>query len=306
MLNKVAIAVLALLVSLVLPPAARAETVVGKVSRTGVLTFGTPINVIPYAYVNDQEKLVGYSVDVLELIRQELQKDLGRSVTVDFQAINNTDVLIQQVAKGNIDIACSTQFTWERQEFVDFSIPYSLSGVRLLTKSGSPLTGTAESLVGKKVGVVLNTMGEVVMKRLQPKAIRVPLKDPEDGFAQLQSGTLDAIAGDSIVLAGTTLKSKPESYALVPLKPYARYGIACMVPQNNSAFLNAVNRAIARLMQGYIIGDKKSVEIVNQWLGPNGLVEIPEELLRAYFETIILSHEQIRLSDPPQTQGQAR
>lgn len=306
MFKNLSIAVFGLLIALFLPQNARAETVVDKVSRTGVLTFGTRVDIIPYSYVNDQEKLVGYSVDVLELIRQELQNDLGRSVTVDFKVINNPDELIQKVSKGDIDIACSTQFTWQREQYVDFSIPYSLSGIRLLTKNGSTLTGTSESLVGKKVGVVPNTMGEVVMKRLQPKAVLVPLKEAEDGFAQLQNGTLDAIAGDSIVLAGTILKSKPETYALVPVRPYARYGVACMVPQNNSLFLNAVNRAIAKLMQGYIIGDKKSVEIVNQWLGPNGLVEVPEDLIRAYFETIILSHEQIRLPASPQAQGQQK
>ncbi len=306
MLNKLSIAVVGLLIALSLPQTARSETVVDKVSRTGVLTFGTRVDIIPYSYVNDKEKLVGYSVDVLELIRQELQNDVGRSVTVDFKVINNPDELIQKVSKGDIDIACSTQFTWQREQYVDFSIPYSLSGVRLLIKNGSTLTGTPESLVGKKVGIMPNTMGEVVMKRLQPKAVLVPLKEAEDGFAKLQDGTLDAIAGDSIVLAGTTLKSKPETYALVPVRPYARYGVACMVPQNNSVFLNAVNRAIAKLMQGYIIGDKKSVEMVNQWLGPNGLVEVPEDLIRTYFETIILSHEQIRLSDSPQTQGQTK
>lgn len=306
MFKKLSIAALGLLIAFASPQNAGAETVVDKVSRTGVLTFGTRVDTIPYSYVNDKEKLVGYSVDVMELIRQELQNDLGRSITIDFKVINNSDELIQKVSKGDIDLACSTQFTWQREQYVDFSIPYSLSGVRLLTKNGSNLTGTAESLVGKKVGIVPNSMGEVVMKRLQPKAVLVSLKEAEDGFTQLQNGTLDAIAGDSIVLAGTILKSKPETYALVPVRPYARYGVGCMVPQNNSVFLNAVNRAIAKLMQGYIIGDKKSVEMVNQWLGPKGLVELPEELLRTYFETIILSHEQIRLPEASQAQGQQK
>lgn len=306
MFKKLSIAVFGLLLALALPQHAKAETVFDKVSRTGVLTFGTRVDTIPYSYVNDQEKLVGYSVDVIELIRQELQSNLGRSVTVDFKVINNPDELIQKVSTGDIDIACSTQFTWQREQYVDFSLPYSLSGIRLLTKSGSTLTGAADSLVGKKVGIVPNSMGEVVMKRLQPKAVLVPLKEAEEGFAQLQNGTLDAIAGDSIVLAGTILKSKPETYVLVPVRPYARYGVGCMVPQNNSVFLNAVNRAIAKLMQGYIIGDKKSVEIVNQWLGPKGLVELPEELLRTYFETIILSHEQIPVTVAPQAQGRQK
>jgi polar amino acid transport system substrate-binding protein len=300
MLKKLLIAVLGLLIAFSIAQQTQAETVLDEVSRTGVLTFGTRADIIPYSYVDDKEKLVGYSVDVIELIRQELQRNLGRSVAVDFKVVNNPDELIQKVSQGEIDIACSTQFTWQREQFVDFSIPYSLSGVRLLIKNGNPLTGTADSLVGKKVGIVPNTMGEVVMKRLQPQAVLVPLNDLEDGLAPLRNGQLDAIAGDSIVMAGTILKSGPEAYSLVPAQPYARYGVGCMIPQNNSVLMNSVNRAIAQLMQGYIIKDQKFVALVNQWFGPDGLVPLPENLLRAYFETIIMSHEQIPVTDAPQ------
>lgn len=302
MLKKLSIATLGLLLALALPQTARAENVFDKVNRTGVLTFGTRADAIPYSYVNDKEKLVGYSVDVVELIRQELENKLKRPVSVDFKVINDPDDLIRKVSTGELDIACSTQFTWQREQYVDFSLPYSLSGIRLLIKNGSNLTGTSESLSGKRVGIVPNSMGEVVMKVIQPKATLVPLKEFEDGFSQLRNGQLDAIAGDSIVLAGTILKSGPENFALVPVKPYGRYGVGCMVPQDNSVFLNSVNRAIAKMMQGYIVGDKKYVNIVNQWLGPNGIVEFPEDLIRTYFEMVIVSHEQIPLSDTPQTQ----
>lgn len=303
MLKKLSIAVLGLLIALSLPKSVSAETVFEKVSRTGVLTFGTRVDTIPYSYVNDKQQLVGYSADVIELIRQELQNKLNRSVNVEFKVINDPDELIRKVSTGDIDIACTTQFTWQREEYVDFSIPYSLSGIRLLIKNNSNIAGTPESLSGKRVGVVPNSMGEVVMKRLQPKAILVSLKEAEEGFTALRSGKLDAIAADSIILAGTTLKANPEAYALVPVQPYARYGVGCMVPQNNSMLLNSVNQAIAKLMQGYLIGDKKYVDIVNRWLGADGLVEVPKELIRAYFETIITSHEQIRLTDAPQAQG---
>ncbi len=303
MLKKLSIAAFGLLIALALPQTVRAETVFDKVNRTGVVTFGTKTDIIPYSYVNDKQKLVGLSVDVVELIRQELESNLNRSINVDFKVINNQDELIKKVSKGEIDLACSTQFTWERENFVDFSLPYSLSGIRFLIKNSSTLTGTADSLVGKRVAVIPNSMGEVVMKRLQPKAILVPVQDVDDGIADLKSGKIDAFAGDSIVLAGNILKANPENFAMVPVKPIARYGVACMIPQNNSLFMNSVNRAIAKLMQGYLIGDQKYVDIVNKWIGAEGLVEVPKELVRAYFETIIMSHEQIRLTDTPQVQG---
>jgi polar amino acid transport system substrate-binding protein len=302
MYKRLSMILFGLVAAIAIPAVAHAETAFDKVARTGVLTFGTRVDTIPYSYVNDKEKLVGLSVDIIELIRQELQSNLGRPVTVDFKVINNGDELIQKVSKGDIDIACSTQFTWQRNQYVDFSIPYSLSGIRLITKNSSNLTGTPDSLPGKRVGVIPNSMGEVVMKVIQPKAILVPLKEVDDGITQLQSGKIDAIAGDSIVMAGTALKFGSETFAMVPVRPYARYGVGCMIPQNNSMLMNSVNRAIAKLMQGYLIGDQKYVDIVNRWVGADGLVEIPKEVIRAYFETVILSHEQIPLTDTPQAQ----
>ena len=304
MLRKLSITAFGLLMALAAPQWARAETVVDKVARTGVLTFGTRVDIIPYAYVNDKNKVVGLSVDVMELIRQELQRKLNRPVTVEFKVINNSDTLMQNVIDGDVDITCTTQFTWNREDFVDFSIPYSLSGIRLLTPKSSALTltGTGATLAGKRVGVVPNSMGEVAMKFVQPRAVLVPLNDAEDGFAALKAGKIDAIAGDTVILAGTSLKYDPDAYAVVPLQPFARYGVGCMVPENNSVLLNSVNRAIAKMMQGYLIGDKKYVNMVNEWLGPDGLVPLPADLIRAYYESVIISREQIPLTDIPQKQ----
>jgi len=300
MLKNLSITILGLLMALVTPQLAKAETVFDKVARTGVLTFGTRVDIIPYAYVNDKEKVVGLSVDVIELIRQELQRKLNRPVTVEFKVINDPDEMMKNVINGNIDITCTTQFTWNREDFVDFSLPYSLSGIRLLTSNTGKLTGAAASLAGKRVGVVPNSMGEVAMKVVQPKAVLVPLRDAEDGFTAMKAGRIDAIAGDTVILKGTSLKYNADDYALVPLQPYARYGVGCMVPENNSMLLNSVNRAIAKMMQGYLIGDDKYVNLVNQWIGPEGLVPLPEDLIRVYFESVIISREQIPLTDRPQ------
>jgi polar amino acid transport system substrate-binding protein len=296
MLKKTSIALLGMLIALALPTTAKAESVMERVSRTGILNIGTRVDTIPYAYVNNKEQLVGYSMDIIELIRQELETKLKRPITINVNVIPNQDELIGKVSKANLDLACTIQFTWQREEYVDFSLPYSLSGIRLLIKNKNKLTGTPESLVGKRIGVIPNSMGEVVMKVVQPKATLVPFKEVEAGLSALQSGKIDAIAGDTVVLAGNTLKANPENFALIPVEPYARYGVGCIVPENNSTFLNSVNRAIAKLMQGYIIGDQKSVNLVNRWLGKKGLVEIPETLIKSYFETIILSHEQIPLT----------
>jgi polar amino acid transport system substrate-binding protein len=121
----------------------------------------------------------------------------------------------------------------------------------------------------------------------------------DEGIADLASGKVDAIAGDTIVLAGNIQKVAEAGYALVPQTPYIRYAVGCMLPENNSTFRNLVNLAIAKVAQGYVIGDAKYTALVNKWLGPKGLVELPTELLKDYFQMVLLNHEQLPITDAP-------
>ena len=52
-----------------------AETVVEKVVRTGKLTAGTSKDALPFAYRNAEGELVGYSIDLLKLITEQLEEE---------------------------------------------------------------------------------------------------------------------------------------------------------------------------------------------------------------------------------------
>lgn len=300
MYKNLSIVFLQLLIAILLPTVAKAETIVEKAARTGIITMGGRADIIPFSYLNEKKDLVGYSQDVAALIEQEVSLFLGKPVTIKFQQINSFPELFSKVSNGEIGLACNTQFTWQREMYADFSIPYSLSGIRLLTKTGS-LKGTPESLVGKRVAVLPNSLGESTMKIVQPKAILVPIAGVDEGIDVLVSGKVDAVAGDSNILAGTIQRVSETGYELVPANPYARYAVGCAMPENNSTFRNLVNIAIAKMLQGYVAGDAKYTTMVNKWLGPKGILELPPELIKDYFQTVLLNYEQIPIANSPKT-----
>lgn len=84
---------------------------------------------------------------------------------------------------------------------------------------------------------------------------------------------------------------------LVPDAPYARYGVGCVVPQNNSSFLRLVNRTIISLMQGYLNGESQSVGMINRWFGPDGLTPVPPDLIRSFFAFQLQSHAGVSPED---------
>ena len=290
-MKKIAIAVLSLILASTFPGQVKAETVTEKVARTGILTVGTRFDSIPYSYVDDRGELVGYSIDILNLIKERLEKQLGKPITIQVVEANDPAARIPLLKGGQIDIACDTQFTWERDRHVDFSVSYSISGIRLLTKRGSNL-GTPESLAGRRIGVIQNSTGQDVIRLVQPKATLVPIATVDEGLAALNGNRIDAIAGDSVVLSGLVQRLGTETYEVTPSDPYARYGIGCMVPENNSTFLNVVNYSLVKLMQGYVSGDPQSTKMVDRWFGDQGIVPLPNALLRSFFETIVIEHAQ--------------
>ncbi|BCU10345.1 MULTISPECIES: extracellular substrate binding-like orphan protein GrrP [Microcystis] len=276
-----------------LASASLAETVVEKVARTGFLTVGTRFDAIPYSYINDKGELVGYSMDVLERIRKRLETRLGRPVTLQMIEANQPGEKINLIRSGEIDIACSTAFTWERAKVVDFSISYSISGIRILAKKGSNLS-TPQSLIGKRIALVPTSAAVDVIKLVQPQAtIVTTYSTVEEALEALKTGKIDAIAGDSISLAGTILRDNPKIYEIVPEEALANFGIACMVPENNSTFLDDVNYAIVKMMQDYITNDTATVSQIDRWFGSQGMVPIPPELLKGFFAFKVIEHAQI-------------
>ena len=289
-----------LILSAIMPGVASAETVMEKVARTGVLTAGTSRDALPFAYSDSQGKLTGYSVDMLGLIQQQLEKETGKKIKLKLVAVTPSE-RIPKIINREVDIVCdASSFTWERDKKVDFSISYGVTGTQILIKKNSNL-GSPESLINKRVGVLSGTTNEQVIKQIQPQAKLVYLRTRPEGFAALEQGKVDAFASDSILLEGWLQTAKnQDSFAIVPPRPYSREGIACMVPENNSKFLNSVNYSLVKFMQGFVNNNPKYVAIFDHWFGYQGVVYLNRDLRDLAVETMQLMiefHEAIPQKD---------
>lgn len=300
MYKKIAIPILSLMFATLIPNVVVAETVMQRVARTGVLTAGTSRDALPFAYVDSQGKLNGYSVDMLTLIKEQLEKDLGKKIKLQLVGLSPSE-RIPKIVNQQVDIVCdASSFTWKRDKKVDFSVSYGVTGTQLLVKKGSNL-GSAESLIGKKIGVLAGTTNELAIARVQPQAKLVYFKTRVEGYTALQKGTIDAFSSDSILLEGWLQQQKnSDDFAIAPDRPYSREGIACMVPQNNSKFLDTVNYSLVKFMQGFVNGNQRYVTIFDRWFGSQGAVALNRDLRDLVVETmqlIIEFREEIPKSD---------
>ena len=246
-----------------------AETVLEKIKRTGVLSAGTRGSNIPFAFINEKNEWIGFSIELLEAIRARLEKKLAKRIKLEKKQITPaTRILL--VANRTIDVECgSTTYTRGRDETVDFSINFFFTGTQLLVKKGSGIKSLAD-VAGKRVGAADASTGEKNLRASQPKANMVIFQDHPAGLLALEQGRIVAYVTDGILLAGLAAQAKnPKDYEVVG-EFLAKDPYSCMVPENDSKWRDFVNHTFMEL-----IDNGKYFELYDKWLGARGVVPYP-------------------------------
>ena len=251
-------------------------------SATGTLKAVIFENDKPLVQANG-DSVEGLAIEVLNQIRGEA----GLS-EVSYTRATSVDDGLESVSSGKADIACGVPFTWERAKTFSYSLPFAIGGTRLLAAAG--VDGTPESLDGIKVAVVEDSAAAKVLGNVVPEAELTPFKTPAEALAALNDNTVQALGGGSLWLAANKGDSNT---MLVPVRPYGRSGIGCIVKQDNGKLLASANLAIGQMMQAYVDGDAGSREEINRWIGPDSSVKLSEATISGLYSMMLGSTAEI-------------
>ena len=251
-------------------------------SATGTLKAVIFENDKPLVQANG-DSVEGLAIEVLNQIRGEA----GLS-EVSYTRATSVDDGLESVSSGKADIACGVPFTWERAKTFSYSLPFAIGGTRLLAAAG--VDGTPESLEGIKVAVVEDSAAAKVLGNVVPEAELTPFKTPAEALAALNDNTVQALGGGSLWLAANKGDSNT---MLVPVRPYGRSGIGCIVKQDNGKLLASANLAIGQMMQAYVDGDAGSREEINRWIGPDSSVKLSEATISGLYSMMLGSTAEI-------------
>lgn len=287
LLVKRLLPLLQLLAALALVGPASAGSLLESVAASGVLVGGTSRDAFPFAYQNEEGQLVGYSIDMMNLIREEIERQTGRPIKLKLVPLE-TDQRLSSLESGAVNLVCdASSFTWSRDEKVDFSVSYGMTGTQLLVPRGSGLS-SPESLAGKRVGAMPRTTSALAVANRQPTASVVLLKDRQAGYEALQQGRIDAFADDGMLLYAWLQRQGGQAAFQVSDDTYSREGIACMLPQNNASFQRVVDLALIRYMQGYLRHQPRERGIFDRWFGPQGKTPLTQDATGLFTETMQL------------------
>ncbi len=234
-----------------------------KIRDSGIVRIGHRQNSPPFAFLNKSGKPVGYSLDLCEIIVEEISVELGKDVKVTYLPVTPENRL-ELVTSGEIDLECgSSHNTAERRKLVAFSPPIFVTGTRLLVRRGSRILNLRD-LQGKTVVLTRGTVHESAVPKLaerQKLAINfVFASDHLESFQTLVAGKADAFAHDDVQLYGLLAETKSASDFRVvgEMLTYADYGL--MYRKNDPDFAEIVERAFRRLA-----GSREIVAIYEHW-----------------------------------------
>jgi cystine transport system substrate-binding protein len=217
-----------------------AEDLLQQIKAHGLIKIGLEGTYPPFNFQDESGKLAGFEVDFSEALAKEL------GVKPMFQP-TKWDGILASLESGRLDVVINqVTISDARKKKYDFSTPYTVSGIQVLTRKGQENQfGHAQNLNGKKVGVVLGTNYEHWLKENVPQADIRTYDDDATRNQDIRVGRLDAILGDR--LAAFELISKSGDTLVMAGAPFARQEAGVALRKGNPQLLAAIDAAIAKL-----------------------------------------------------------
>jgi glutamate/aspartate transport system substrate-binding protein len=249
------------------PSRGSAEELTGtlkSIKETGAITLGFRESSIPFSYLDDNQKPIGFAMDICYRIVDAVKKELKLDkLEVKLNPLSSA-TRIPLIANSTIDLVCgSTTNNAERQKQVAFTNTHFLTRSRFVAKKANNLS-VIDDLKGKPV---VSTAGSTNIKQLtEANAARhlgvniIAAKDIAEAFLMVETDRVAAFVMDDILLASLVAGSKDPSAYTISKDAFSKlepYGI--MLRKDDPAFKKVVDAATAALYtsgEGQMLYDK--------------------------------------------------
>ena len=252
-MRKLALPVVAALAFAVAQPAA-AQALTGtlkKIKDSGSITLGHRDSSIPFSYYDDQQRVVGYALDICLRIVDAVKAELKvPKIDVKLNPVTSA-TRIPLMANGTIDLECgSTPNNLERQKQVAFTITHFVTANRYVAKKASKI-GKLADLKGK---TVVSTSGTTNIKWLTEENQKqnlgmniVAAKDHAEAFLMVDTGRAVAFFMDDILLYSLVAGARNPSDWAIGAEAYTIEPYGIMLRRDDPAFKKVVDNAVTQL-----------------------------------------------------------
>lgn len=219
-----------------------------KIKETGSIALGYRDSSIPFSYLDDNQKPVGFAMDicykVVDAVKAELKLDKLEVKLVPVTSATR----IPLIANGTVDLECgSTTNNAERQKQVAFTNTHFLTASRFVSKKANKLD-KIDDLKGK---TIVSTSGTTNIKQANETNTErklgmtiLPAKDHAEAFLMVETDRAVAFVMDDVLLASLIASSKDPSAYAISSEAFSKpepYGV--MLRREDPAFKKVVDAA---------------------------------------------------------------
>lgn len=226
------------------------------IEKRGKLIVGVKFDSRPFGFIDKDQKLKGFDVD---LSREIAKRILGDETAVEFQQVTSSNRIFS-LTSGTVDLVAATMtITPKRQRIIDFSRPYYIAGQAIMVAKNSPIKHLKD-LSGKQVIVVLGSTSEINIKQLVPDVKILGFRTYTDAFNALKSGRGDALTTDDSIIYG--LLSDNSNFKILNERlTQEPYGLGFKKGEDTKYFQDNVDMALQDIMN-----DGTLRKLQNKWL----------------------------------------
>ena len=213
-----------------------------EIKTRGYLIVGTEGTWSPYTYHDEEEKLVGFDVEVAKLIADYIGVDVQYSETVWSSIFGSLDA-------GQIDLVVNeVSYTEERAVKYDFSIPYTFTQRAILVKADNDAINGLGDIAGKIASN--DPTSSIGQFALDNGAELDPVGEMAQSISEVLNGRADVTITTTVAFADY-LKQHPEYEALEKIIVVTDPAPTGHVPvlKGNEQLLNAVNEALKKAQE---------------------------------------------------------
>ena len=272
-LVALALALVAGMPPLMVPPAASDEDTLAEIKKRGVVNVFVEAQYRPYEFRDQSGQIVGLDID---LARKMFEDGLGIKCT--FTDLDLAGVLGALLTRKTDLVISGITITQDRAKRFGLSIPYSEAGAATLLRADDTRLSGPDDLSGKVVGTQIGSSSQKTAEvfEAQLKALGKPgyaeLKTYErypTAYQDLLSKRLDAVVQGRPPLK-VLIKERPNLFKILAgLGTKAYYG--AVVRKADTALLEYVNGQIRKFKQD---GTLKALQ--EKWLGESDVHILPD------------------------------
>ena len=224
-----------------------------SIKDSGTITLGYRESSIPFSYLDDNQKPIGFAMDIcykiVDAVKAELKLD---KLDVKLEPVTSSN-RIPLLANGTIDLECgSTTNNAERRKQVAFTVPHFIASARMIVRADSGIVDWTDLRNKTVVTTRGTTNAESIARRSEVRSLHIRLiraGDHAESFRMVENGKADAFAMDDVLLFGLKANAAHPGTFRVVGEPLTVEPYSIMFSADDRALKSVVDREMARLVE---------------------------------------------------------